>query len=170
MFSQAHPAAPGELMEIDSTPLDVLVMLDDGVPGWVELTGLIDVATRTVPAAVLRPSTRSVDASVLLARALTPGPMRPDDPSGDPGQLQQVRKIRFAIELDEQRRRPSRFYLGGRAVLARQAGDRTYPGDPRVYQSAGRRADVTAPSFSVQSNGEAPLGPSAGRLRGNTRP
>ena len=170
MFSQAHPAAPGELMEIDSTPLDVLVMLDDGVPGWVELTGLIDVATRTVPAAVLRPSTRSVDASVLLARALTPGPMRPDDPSGDPGQLQQVRKIRFAIELDEQRRRPSRCYLGGRAVLARQAGDRTYPGDPRVYQSAGRRADVTAASFSVQSNGEAPLGPSAGRLRGNTRP
>ena len=26
-------AAPGELMEIDSTPLDVLVLLDDGVPG-----------------------------------------------------------------------------------------------------------------------------------------
>ena len=55
MFSQAHPAAPGELMEIDSTPLDVLVLLDDGVPGRVELTGMIDVATRTVPAAVLRP-------------------------------------------------------------------------------------------------------------------
>jgi hypothetical protein len=33
MFSQAHPAAPGELMEIDSTPPDVLVLLDDGVPG-----------------------------------------------------------------------------------------------------------------------------------------
>ena len=48
-FSQAHPAAPGELMEIDSTPLDVLVLLDDGVPGRVELTGMIDVATRTVP-------------------------------------------------------------------------------------------------------------------------
>jgi putative transposase len=77
MFSQAHPAAPGELMEIDSTPPDVLVLLDDGVPGRVELTGLIDVATRTVPAAVRRPSTRSVDASVLLARTLTPEPMRP---------------------------------------------------------------------------------------------
>jgi len=37
-FSQAHPAAPGELMEIDSTPLDVLVLLDDGVPGRVDLT------------------------------------------------------------------------------------------------------------------------------------
>ncbi len=81
MFSQAHPAAPGELMEIDSTPLDVLVLLDDGVPGRVELTGMIDVATRTVPAAVLRPSTRSVDASVLLARALTPEPMRPGWPA-----------------------------------------------------------------------------------------
>ena len=34
-FSQACPAAPGELMEIDSTPLDVLVLLDDEVPaGW----------------------------------------------------------------------------------------------------------------------------------------
>jgi transposase InsO family protein len=81
MFSQAWPTAPGELMEIDSTPLDVLVMLDDGVPGRVELTGMIDVATRTVPAAVLRPSTRSVDASVLLARALTPEPMRPGWPA-----------------------------------------------------------------------------------------
>jgi putative transposase len=39
------------------------------------------VATRTVPAAVLRPSTRSVDASVLLARALTPEPMRPGWPA-----------------------------------------------------------------------------------------
>jgi hypothetical protein len=81
MFSQAWPAAPGELMEIDSTPLDVMVLLDDGVPGRVELTAMIDVATRTVPAAVLRPSARSVDASVLLARALTPEPMRPGWPA-----------------------------------------------------------------------------------------
>ena len=42
---------------------------------------MIDVATRTVPAAVLRPTTRSVDASVLLARALTPEPMRPGWPA-----------------------------------------------------------------------------------------
>lgn len=77
MFSAAHPAAPGELMEIDSTPLDVMVLLDDGVAGRADLTGMIDVATRTVTAAVLRPTTRSVDASVLLARSLTPEPMRP---------------------------------------------------------------------------------------------
>ena len=72
MFGQLPAAAPGELMHIDSTPLDVLVLLDAGVPGRVELTGMIDVATRTVTAAVLRPSARSVDASVLLARATGP--------------------------------------------------------------------------------------------------
>ncbi len=80
MFGQVHPAAPGELMQIDSTPLDVLVLLDAGVAGRVELTGMIDVATRTVTAAVLRPSARSVDASVLLARTVTPEPMRPGWP------------------------------------------------------------------------------------------
>ena len=80
MFGSLPVAAPGEVVQIDSTPLDVLVLLDDGVPGRVELTGMIDVATRVVPAAVLRPSTRSVDASVLLARALTPEPMRPGWP------------------------------------------------------------------------------------------
>ena len=77
MFGSVPAAAPGEVMQIDSTPVDVLVLLDDGVAGRVELTGMIDVATRVVTAAVLRPTTRSVDASVLLARTLTPEPMRP---------------------------------------------------------------------------------------------
>lgn len=76
-FSGVRVAAPGELMQIDSTPLDVLVRLDDGVLGRVELTAMIDVATRSVTAAVLRPTTKSVDASVLLARTVTPEPMRP---------------------------------------------------------------------------------------------
>ncbi|MFD9865036.1 integrase [Streptomyces alboflavus] len=76
-FRYEQVAAPGELMQIDSTPLDVLVRLDEGVPGRVELCGLVDVATRTIAAAVVRPTTESVDASLLLARALTPEPMRP---------------------------------------------------------------------------------------------
>jgi hypothetical protein len=76
-FSRLEAAAPGEWMQIDSTPLDVLVRLDDGVVGRVDLTGIIDVATRTVTAAVLRPTTKSVDACVLLARTVTPEPMRP---------------------------------------------------------------------------------------------
>jgi hypothetical protein len=76
-FGQADAWAPGEVMQMDSTPLDVLVRLDDGVVGRVDLTGMVDVATRTVTAAVLRPATKSVDASVLLARTVTPEPMRP---------------------------------------------------------------------------------------------
>jgi hypothetical protein len=68
---------PGELMQIDSSPLDVAVRLDTGVSGRAEITGMIDVATRTVTAAVLRPTTKSVDASLLLARTVTPEPMRP---------------------------------------------------------------------------------------------
>jgi hypothetical protein len=76
-FSQMQVSAPGEVMEIDSTALDVMVRLDDGVEGRVELTGVVDVATRTVTAAVLQPAAKSADASVLLARTVTPEPMRP---------------------------------------------------------------------------------------------
>ncbi len=79
-FGQVPAAAPGDVMQIDSTPLDVLVRLDNGVPDRVDLTGIIDVATRTVTAAVLRPATKLVDASVLLARTVTPEPMRPGWP------------------------------------------------------------------------------------------
>jgi hypothetical protein len=68
---------PGEIVKIDSTPPDVMVMLDDGIAGRVELTGMIDLATRTITAAVLRPTTKSVDASLLLAWTVTPEPMRP---------------------------------------------------------------------------------------------
>ncbi|WP_331719943.1 Mu transposase C-terminal domain-containing protein [Streptomyces sp. NBC_00147] len=77
MFDQLTVARPGEVMEIDSTPLDVLVVHDDGTLDTVELTGIVDVATRTLSAAVLRPSTKAVDAALLLARAMTPEPMRP---------------------------------------------------------------------------------------------
>jgi putative transposase len=76
-FASVTAVRPGELMQIDSTPLDVRVVLDDGLVDRVELTGLVDQATRTIAAAVLRPTTKAVDAALLLARALTPEPMRP---------------------------------------------------------------------------------------------
>ena len=79
-FGTVVAIRPGEWMQIDSTPFDVAIRLDDEVSGRVELTGLVDVATRTVAAAVLRPTTRAVDASLLLARAMTPEPMRPGWP------------------------------------------------------------------------------------------
>ena len=50
---------------------------DDRTVDRVELTGLVDQAARTIAAAVLRAATKAVDAALLLARALTPEPMRP---------------------------------------------------------------------------------------------
>ncbi|MFH9554542.1 Mu transposase C-terminal domain-containing protein [Streptomyces sp. NPDC017435] len=69
--------APGELVMMDSTVLDVFVVLDDGVVERPELTIALDVATRSICAAVLRPKgTRSVDA----AQMMVPAPMRPGWP------------------------------------------------------------------------------------------
>jgi transposase InsO family protein len=76
-FGAVTVLRPGEWMPVDSTPLDVRVVLDDGTVDRAELTMLVDIATRTIAAAVLRPTTKAVDASLLLARALTPEPMRP---------------------------------------------------------------------------------------------
>jgi len=77
-FTPTFATRPGELVQIDSTPLDVMVLLDSGVPGRPELTMVVDVATRTIAAAVLRPAgTKAVDAALLLARTLVPEPMRP---------------------------------------------------------------------------------------------
>ncbi|MEI5011711.1 hypothetical protein RB196_34580 [Streptomyces sp. PmtA] len=102
-FGTTTAVAPGELVQIDSTDLDVKVLGDDGQPTSVELTAMVDVATRSIIAAVLRPktsrrrkrtersqrlalvaagrgpgrATKAVDASLLLAQGLVPMPMRP---------------------------------------------------------------------------------------------
>jgi len=76
-FGEVPAVAPGELMQIDSSPLDVLVRLDDGIAEKVELTALVDIASRSITAAVLRPTTKAADASALVARSITPELMRP---------------------------------------------------------------------------------------------
>ena len=61
---------------------------------------MVDLATRTVTAAVLRPTTKSVDASLLLARTVTPEPMRP----GWADALRMARSVlpcRRMLELDQ---------------------------------------------------------------------
>jgi hypothetical protein len=76
-FTPTAARRPGEIVQIDTTPLDVMAVLDNGVTGRPELTITVDVATR-ICAAVLRPEgTKAVDAAVLLARMLVPEPMRP---------------------------------------------------------------------------------------------
>lgn len=78
-FNRRNPMRPGEMVEIDSTKLDLMVVYPDGSNGRPELTSMIDVATRTVSAAVLfAESTTGVDvAALVLARSLTPLPMQP---------------------------------------------------------------------------------------------
>jgi transposase InsO family protein len=77
-FTATWAARPGQQVQIDTTVLDVMALFDDGHARRVELTAAVDVATRTICAAVLRPvGTKAVDASLLLARMLVPEPMRP---------------------------------------------------------------------------------------------
>ncbi|SCG17573.1 Mu transposase, C-terminal [Micromonospora echinofusca] len=77
-FTRAVAVRPGELVQVDTSPLDVMALLDDGVTGRVELSVVLDVATRSICAAVLRPQgTKAVDAALLLAKMLVPEPMRP---------------------------------------------------------------------------------------------
>lgn len=70
---------PGEHVQIDTTKLDVLVRIDESRIERPELTVMIDVATRSILAAVLRPvATKSMDLLVVLARALVPYGRRPE--------------------------------------------------------------------------------------------
>lgn len=73
---------PGEQVQIDTTRLDIMAILEDGSLGRPELTIAVDVATRSILAAVLRPySTKAVDAALLLAEMAVPHPARPTWPS-----------------------------------------------------------------------------------------
>ncbi|MBT8227487.1 MAG: DDE-type integrase/transposase/recombinase [Dactylosporangium sp.] len=78
LFTPTFASRPGEQVQIDSTPIDVMVILDDGLPVRADMTLAVDVATRTICAGVLRPvGTKAVDAALLLAKMLVPEPMRP---------------------------------------------------------------------------------------------
>lgn len=72
------PARPGELVEIDSTTFDVTVRYKDGTTGRPDLTIAIDLSTRTLASAVLVPGdTKSIDAAIVLVKALSPMTHRP---------------------------------------------------------------------------------------------
>lgn len=81
-FGTVAAVRPGEWMQIDSTPLDVRVVLDSGLVDRVELTWMLDLATRTLTAAVLRPTTKARTrrccwpARCLRSRCVPAGPTR----------------------------------------------------------------------------------------------
>lgn len=72
---------PGQYVEIDSTPINVMALLSDGKAGRVHLTVAMDVATRSILAFDIVPVGASgVEHADLLGRMLRPRACRPDAP------------------------------------------------------------------------------------------
>jgi hypothetical protein len=79
-FTPVTALRPGEDVPIDTNKLDVMCRYADGVIRRAELTMAVDVATRTIAAGIIAPTTKAVDAAAVLARMLVPEPMRPGWP------------------------------------------------------------------------------------------
>ncbi|MEZ2392122.1 Mu transposase C-terminal domain-containing protein [bacterium RCC_150] len=77
-FGHQDPVRPGELVEMDTTPLDVMAIHPDGSVAKPELAAVFDVASATLSSPIVQPSgLKAVDAVMLLARMLTPATMQP---------------------------------------------------------------------------------------------
>ena len=76
-FTPVTALRPGEDVPIDTNKLDIMCRYADGVIRRAELTLAVDVATRTIAAGIIAPTTKAVDAAAVLARMLVPEPMRP---------------------------------------------------------------------------------------------
>lgn len=140
-FGSVTVVRPGEWLMVDSTPLDVRVALDDGTVDRVDLTWMIDVATRSIPAAVLRPTTKSVDACLLLARCVTPEPMRP-------GWVEALRMSRSVLPYRRMLDLDARLeHAAARPVIAPET---IVVDHGNVYQSAAFRAACRSMGVSVQ--------------------
>ncbi|CAM5640160.1 hypothetical protein [Streptomyces afghaniensis 772] [Streptomyces afghaniensis] len=101
-FTPTVALRPGEQVQIDTTRLDVLAVFDDGTTGRPELTIAVDVATRAILAAVLRPAgTKAVDAALLLAEMAVPHPARPTWPDALRLAHTQLPQFQRLLTLDE---------------------------------------------------------------------
>jgi hypothetical protein len=76
-FTPVTAFRPGEDVPIDTNKLDIMCRYADGVIRRAELTMAVDVATRSILAGIIAPTTKAVDAAAVLARMLVPEPMRP---------------------------------------------------------------------------------------------
>lgn len=81
-FTPTMVLRAGEQVMLDTTRLDIMAVSDRGVASRPELTIALDVATRSILAALLRPGgTKAVDAALLLAEMAVPHPVRPHWPA-----------------------------------------------------------------------------------------
>ena len=87
-----RPLRPGEVTQIDTTPLRIVARGDDGKPVGAEMTTLVDVAGRSMCGLMITPritkdrkgeghsggrATRAVDLTLLLAQCYAPWPVMP---------------------------------------------------------------------------------------------
>jgi putative transposase len=77
VFSPRPALLPGGEVQVDSSPFDVIVRMPDGSPGKVELTIMIDKATRSIMATSVKKKNTGTDVAAMLADTLTPPPLRP---------------------------------------------------------------------------------------------
>lgn len=78
-FALNTQVLPGAEVQVDSTPMDILVRTATGELARPILTIMFDVATRSILASTLRlEATKGIDHVALLAQALTPHQNRPD--------------------------------------------------------------------------------------------
>jgi hypothetical protein len=77
-YTRTHATRPGEVVQFDTTRMDVLAFYDDHMVGAVELTIALDICTRSILAWRFTPAdTKGVDAALLLAQIVSPEFMRP---------------------------------------------------------------------------------------------
>ena len=77
-FGTARRMRPGQEVQIDSSPWDVLVRSEDGTSTRAVLTIMVDVATRSIIGSSVRSTaTKGVDHAFLLAQCLVPRALRP---------------------------------------------------------------------------------------------
>ncbi|MGF9663199.1 Mu transposase C-terminal domain-containing protein [Arthrobacter crystallopoietes] len=77
VFSPRPGLLPGGEVQVDSSPFDVIVRMPDGKPGKVELTIMMDKATRSIIATSVMRKNTGIDVASMLADALTPPALRP---------------------------------------------------------------------------------------------
>lgn len=97
--------APGEVVEIDSTPVNVLCLMPDGKVGRPYLTVSTDVATRSILGFSMVPTGASgVEHADLLARILRPRQCRPGAPAWMRLDASEVLPHEQMTALDERQR------------------------------------------------------------------
>lgn len=137
-FTASIEMRPGQQVHIDTNTLDIMCRYADGVTRRAELTIAVDVATRSITAGVIAPSTKAVAAVAVLARMVVPDPLRPGWPES----------LMFAHSTLPYQRLMSidaRF----EQAAARPAGPRPKNGPP--HQHRGRRGRSASAERQINS-------------------